>query len=481
MSTSDSPEADNVYSVRGRSMQIEYDEAEHTVTFYMADIGSEIDETAGIQQQLEDLGIYTRVQEPVNISHSFVKVKLKPAANVELRAPPEDGTTLEHRPITKQVSGSTISKRRGKYGYTATVPEDLLRDLYDIDEDAEVSGSVGEAAVYTSLHDGHLCLHVLPEERPHSLKARLTSTGQIGVPNGLAAAADLDGHGVDWELANNGGALVGHTTFRPDRKSMPVTEDWRTNPNAHPEDKHHTAAISHVTQQVSGRTQSHFNVYVKSEFAREMGWGADPDLYNQDERPTESEVLKDYVAIRLINLEGKLGIYLTDEIPADKIDTVEVDESDDDDAQWESFVRSAPSVRKLYRNEWNDQLTFSFPHSLSYAMEFTDEWYRITTLPLDHEKVEGPTESESIIEAENDEGEIVEKVERLNSRSSGKQVTWALVQREDQSESDAYELDLLGDPKSPDEVERIIPADEVDDWLDSRGLTHETGIIERTG
>lgn len=372
-------EPETVHEVRGRRVQINYDEDAHTATFHSPDIGHELDQYDDPQEGLKDIGIYTRVQNILESARNLVTVRLKPAASVELRASPDEGTTLEARPISKQFAGSTISKRRGKYGYTATVGMDLVEELFDIDED-EFEGSIGKAAVYAELHNNRLHLRVEPGDAPHAMTTRVDSTGLIGIPNGLGAAADLDGHGVNWELIEDGDALLGETTFEPKTMTFPAAVD---DPNAHPADRHHIGAISHVTQEVEhdddAWTQTHFTVYVKSgliehDGAPVLGWGAAPGLYEREERPTREEVLQDYIDIRLVNINGELSLYLTDDLRSKYVDevTIEADESEDD--LWDASIRSAPCIRKLYQNPNNKQVTFSFPHSLAYAMGFDDTW-----------------------------------------------------------------------------------------------------------
>lgn len=441
------------YDVRGRSVQIDYDEDSHTVTVHSLNIREQLDGITNPQAQLEKLGIYTRVQQVATITRNHITVTLKPAASVELRGPTENSDkahTLMARPVSKQFDGSTITKRRGKYGYTATCSMDLMEEVGLDDYDYDPIDSDSErptAAMYAELIDGRLSLRVIPEDAPHAMTARIDSTGLIGVPNGLAAAADLDGHGIKWELADDGDSLVGQTTFEPEPFEMPPNVD---DPNAHSRDQHHRAAVSYVEQELEDRVQTHFTVYVKRkliEYDSEpvLGWGTDPSLFEREEKPTPEEVLRDYVDVQLVNIDGALGLYVTNNIRPQYVDEVDISEaSQTSDDLWKAKVRTAPCVRKLYRNDTNGQVTFSFPHSLAYAMKFTDEWRRIRDISDDDEP----------------EYRLIKDVAR------GKQVDWA------------YENGgMLGVPRHPSEVEGVVAEEDVNGWLAERGLDRTNGIL----
>lgn len=434
--TTEMPE--NVYDVRGRRMQVDYDEDAHTVTIHSPDLGEEIDETTDPQAQLEDIGVYTRIQAIEEIARNYITIALKPAASVELRGPTENSDklhTLMARPVSKQFDGSTITKRRGKYGYTATCSMELM-EAVGLDYDTDGDEDPRDAAMYAEIRDGALCLRVEPGEAPHSMSARIDSTGLIGVPNGLASAANLDGHGVDWEVVDDGEALLGTTTFEPDPVDMPEEVD---DPEVHPEDVHYRAAISFVQQEWEGHTQTHFTVYVPSKLMSLLNWGSDFDLYEREEKPTREEVLKDYVDIRLVNLEGELGLYLSDDIRPQFIDNVDVeDASDSDDDLWDASVRTAPCVRKLYRNSKNGQTTFSFPHSLAHALEFTDEWRRVRDISDD----------------DTEDLRLTEDIAR------GQQVKWAY----------AGDGDTIGQLNHPSDIDDVVAEEDVDAWLDEHGV-----------
>lgn len=357
------------YDVRGRTVQFEYDGTSHTATIQSPGIGKDTLTSPNPQAVLDGRGIDTTIQDVVAGSRDSVTVRLKPASGVAFRKAPEEGNTLQARPVSNQFDGHPITKRNGSYSYKVSVSRNTL------DEVGLESGD--QAATYVELRDGQLCLRVEPTEAPHSMSTRCGSTGTLGLPNGLAAAAGLDGHGVRWDVVDGGSTLMGETTFEPPAVEFPAEVD---DPNAHPVDRHYMAPISYVTQEMStgdrSWTQSHFNAYVRSDIAPTLDWRAPKGVFDGDERLSGEDALAEYVDIHLVNIGGKLGLYVTDRLRLHYIDEVTGDKRDESEnkPRWEVSVNSAPCIRKLYKNSANGQLTFSVPTSLAHAMEFTDEW-----------------------------------------------------------------------------------------------------------
>jgi hypothetical protein len=385
------------YEVRGREVSLQYNPETHQVTVSADGLEHAFGETRqDPQETLESLGVFTRVADIVDFEGNEMTVTLKPAASVELRDTQENNKQLLKRPIGKQFDGSTISKRRGKYGYHATVSVSDLRAIGLNHREP--------AAVYPEVDNGFLALRVVPEEAPHSMIVRTDTTGLIRLPNVLGSAVDLDGHGAKWEVvlddfevsdvdlasASEGqldnfaeflevsvdgseedtlrdaiedegytvsdvrafideadgslpgitGTLYGVTTRELKELSYSEKEseegDWTT--------------ITHVGQDGlehdgTSWSQEHFKSYLLWDQAKELGW--EPG---------------DYVDIHLGRFgDDELGIRLDGEPRTQFIDT-------DDDGE----LRVAPCIRKLYEMG-NNQLNFYFPNALAYAMGVADE------------------------------------------------------------------------------------------------------------
>ena len=319
----------DAYEVRGRTLRLTYDEVSHTLAVDADGVGKEVTSATNPQAALTELGVYTRIERVGDYSNDRVVVSLKPAASVELRASEDNRSRLIKRPVSNQFDGNTITKRRGKYGYTATASMELLENL-GLDHKEP-------AAVYSSVNDGSLAFRVEATDAPHSMITRIDSTGLLGIPNGIAAAADLDGHGVEWELTDDEEALYGKTTRTLPRLSFVGRSDGAD------------TTISRVTQEQvehNGKSwsQEHFKCYLRADHADAFDW-------------TDGS----YVDIGLVNVDGNLGMRLDDDVRPSYI------ESGDDGS-----TSTAPCVRKLYETE-NDQLNFYLPNGLVHSMGLCDE------------------------------------------------------------------------------------------------------------
>lgn len=389
------------YEVRGREVQLQYNPETHQVTVSVIGLEHAFSEARqDPQKTLESLGVFTRVADIVDVEGDEMTVTLKPAASVELRDTPENNKKLLKRPIGKQFDGSTISKRRGKYGYHATVS---VADLRSIGLEHQEP-----AAVYPDVENGFLSLRVVPEDAPHSMIVRTDTTGLLRIPNILGSSVDLDGHGVKWQVrldefdvsdidlsaasdsqlddfaeflsvdvdasededrtAALATAIEGHG-FSADDVEAFVAEEGGSLPGltgvlygvttCELEELSYTdeesesgewTTITHVGQEVlendgGSRSQEHFKCYLRSDEAEELGWEAG-----------------DYVDIHLGRFgEDELGIRLDGEVRPQFIDV-------DDDGD----LKVAPCVRKLYAMG-NNQLNFYFPNALAYAMDVADE------------------------------------------------------------------------------------------------------------
>lgn len=392
---------DETYEVRGREVTLEYNPETHQVAVSAPGLEQEFTSAQqDAQKTLESLGVFTRVADIVDIDGDELTVTLKPAASVELRDTPENNKRLLKRPISKQFDGSTISKRRGKYGYHATVGVDDIQSIGLAHRD--------RAAVYPSVENGFLALRVVPEDSPHSMVVRTDTTGLLRIPNSLGAAVDLDGHGVKWqielddfsasdvtlgdashdqlaefadflgvledeggdesvsvddlveaiesrgfsesdisEFIDEGGSLPGITGSLYGVTTCELDEFSYTSADA---DEGEFTTITHVGQdelehEGDSWSQEHFKSYLRREQVEELGWGPD-----------------DYIDIHLGRFgDDELALRLDGEVRPHYID---VDEDGD--------LKMAPCVRKLYKMG-NDQLNFYFPNALAHALDVSDK------------------------------------------------------------------------------------------------------------
>lgn len=321
--------AGETYEVRGRELELSYDSAAHTLTISSTDIGEWFSDGVDPQTALLDLGVYTRVRSLIEQSADSVTVALKPAASVELRASADEGSRLVKRPVSNQFDGSTITKRRNKYGYTATAPMEMLEEI-GLEHQQP-------ATVYPTVDDGNLALRVEPTDGPHSMVTRIDSTGLIGIPNGVASAADLDGHGVEWHVVSDN-ALYGVTTAELEELSFVGRDDGADTTLSGVQQEN-------VEHEGKSWSQEHFKCYLRAQHVETLGWSKDM-----------------HVDIHLVSVDGQLGMKLTDDV-RDRY--VEVDGEGD-------VVSTAPCVRRCYETE-NNQLNFYMPNGLVHSMGLANE------------------------------------------------------------------------------------------------------------
>lgn len=316
------------YVVRGREIQIDYNTEVHSAEIQSEGIG-ELISYDNPQQSLLELGIYTRVDGIEKVTDDKIRVRLKPAASLELRGSEKDGSKLIKRPISNQFDGNTITKRRGKYGYTATVGMEILKELGLEHKE--------HATVYPFVSDGRLALRVEPTESEHSMVTRIDSTGLIGIPSGIGAVGDLDGHGVEWELDEQSNSIVGYTTAAIEDISF----TGRRNGSSTTITKVEQSDVSH-----EGRswTQRHYKCYLRVEHVDSLGWRDDM-----------------YVDMHFVDVNGNLGLKVTDNVREKYVSEQE-----------DGSVKTSPSVRKLYETD-NNQLNFYMPNGIVSSMELGDD------------------------------------------------------------------------------------------------------------
>lgn len=316
---------DEDYTIRGNRVHLEYNKKRHTLLIS----SPSLDATANdMEEELRSLGIYTRVGKVEDREFGEVEqviVPLKPAASVELR----DGSgSLVKRPVSNQFSGSTITKRRGSHRYTSTVNIEYLREI-GVEHKDKVS-------LYAGVKEGHLSFEVVPDStRPHSMVARMDSTGTIRIPSSIGAIADLDGHGVQWKTEN--GSLIGITTVP--LLEVPISEaDALIGGNF-------VTTISKVSQdgvEHDGKkwSQERHQIYFHKEYVEDLGW-----------KPEQM------VDIRFGRMQGELVLLIDGEVR-------------------DMYTDGSPSVKRLYQFK-NGQYNMYLPNALAYSMGLSEskvEW-----------------------------------------------------------------------------------------------------------
>lgn len=318
----------DAYVVRGREIVIDYNDEVHSAEIQSEGIAQLIlDEDP--QESLLKIGIYTRVDGVEYVSEDKIRVRLKPAASLELRGDEKNKSKLLKRPISNQFNGNTITKRRGKYGYTATVGIETLNKLGLEHKE--------HATVYPFVSDGRLALRVEPAETEHSMVTRIDSTGLVGIPSGIGSVGDLDGHGVEWELNDEEDCIIGYTTAAIDNISFTGRRDGSSTTITKVEQ-------SDVSHDGKSWTQRHYKCYLRSKHVESLGWVDDT-----------------YIDMYFVDVNGNLGLKVTDNVRKKYIKK-----------QDDGSVKTAPSVRKLYKTD-NNQLNFYMPNGIVTSMALGDD------------------------------------------------------------------------------------------------------------
>lgn len=307
--------------IRGEELTLEYNKEQHSVKIQ----SNAIQTDGNIEDNLENIGIYTRVNKVLSTGDNWVTIELKPAVGLELR---DESGTLKRRPIGNPVDASVITKQRNSYRFSATAPVGVLQKLG--------IGEKGSVSLYLSEDNGRLVLHLRTSKNPHSLMARCESGGLIHIPSAVGAAADLDGHSVEWEYTETDDGkeeLRGETSVELQHID---TSEENTG-------QHAISSVSQKTQDIErdGEVweQEHFQTYIRAEHADKLGW--DDGLY---------------VDINFAENGDELVIILRDNIR-------------------EGYDESTPCVKRLnaYAKSKGDnagsQLNFYIPNAIVYSME----------------------------------------------------------------------------------------------------------------
>lgn len=318
-----STDHNEVYTIRGHEISLDYDSDDHVATVQCGALDAHAEDLGAA---LEDIGVYTRVQDVRDRRDGQVTFAIKPASGLELR---DENGTLRKRPVSNPTNASAISKQRDSYRYSATVPVDHLNEI-GIDKK-------GQVAFYLSVEDGKLAFRVEPDEdAPHGVMARVETGGLVRIPSVVGAAGDLDGHAVKWETTEDG-TLSGVTTL--ELEDLDTSEDEQS--------RHAIVGVAQKSQEVTpstgeyeGRTwtQEHFQTYIRSEHASALDWEA-----------------KDLVDMRFARSGDTLLLVL---------DSTVRDEYDEDTP----CVKRLSAYAKSKGDEEGHQLNFYLPNALVYAM-----------------------------------------------------------------------------------------------------------------
>lgn len=248
---------------------LEYQPDEHTLSVMTSRLSERPELLANqVEEELSEIGVYTRVDDVLSATDGTRRVSLKPAAGVNLY----NDKKLSQRFITQTFDGSAITRKRGTYRYHTTVSKSLLDQLDWHDKER-----VGCYPYITD--DGFVGLEFLKTAPPHGLSLQLGSTGSLPIPSAIGTAAELDGHQITWEV--EGGRLYGETTREPPLVSAS------------------SSALQRLTRlaQSKQETQEHFTCYLRKKQAETLGW-----------------VDGDYVDIQMVNAGDGWGLLVTDSV-----------------------------------------------------------------------------------------------------------------------------------------------------------------------
>lgn len=314
-------------------MTLSYNEEKHALAISADDI-TEVLATTNVQEKLQELGIYTRVDELERRTTNEVLVKLRPAAGVDIRGKNEDGkSVLLERLISPPDSVESVLKRRGAYSYVASIDESAL-DASPLDPEGSVTVSVqemcgGEVGVFLSQPSGG---------EIRTIRGR--SSPSITLPPAVASSIDLDGHIVEWNATEGG--LSGHTSASLKRIKPPSGDVSTT--------------ISRVSQSVgngSKTKQEHTVAYIRQEHSRALGWEEG-----------------DCIDIRLVWMDGGPGVIVTTDVRPKFIEV-----------QPDGVVKpQAPCTRTLYEGT-PSQLYFNFPTDMAKTFSLAGKRIRWESQP----------------------------------------------------------------------------------------------------
>lgn len=305
------------HSIRGEEYKFTYDKETQNLEIVCKNIldSLNIESHKTVQQSLQSIGIYTRIQKIHAHKKDKITVKLKPAASVELR---DKNGQLVKRVVSNNFNGNVISKRTTGYQYTATISSDVLKET-EFEHKQKVH-------IKPYLENNYLCFAVSEQDDPPrtTLQIKSTGTGVITIPSVLGSMADIDGHGINWEIET--GRLYGRTTYSIPRLDQKETEEV------------FTSEVINVKQQGMDNGESFW----------------DQERF-QTYFPLESEIEQQitdemYFELRFISINGELAVqYLLR----------------DQDCK----TTNAPHIKPIYLFG-NNQRNIYLPNSLVYGLEW---------------------------------------------------------------------------------------------------------------